>query len=209
MLAGLGITKGIAFATTKWLGAWGGAISVVVLLAVLCQGCWVERAYLFQRTPTEVSRDRYFPNPFAESSEIARYIEANSAAIDKVAILGSEPQLFFYSNRKSATGHIYMYGLMEQQPYAKAMQREMIVEIEAARPLYLVFVNVDYSWQFTNSSPTLIFQWVDDYLDASYRLTGVVDIGWDHSRFVWGDTATTYTPLSKNFITVWRRVRSF
>jgi hypothetical protein len=169
----------------------------------------VERAYLFQRTPTEVSRDRYFPNPFAESSEIARYIEANSAAIDKVAILGSEPQLFFYSNRKSATGHIYMYGLMEQQPYAKAMQREMIVEIEAARPLYLVFVNVDYSWQFTNSSPTLIFQWVDDYLDASYRLTGVVDIGWDHSRFVWGDTATTYTPLSKNFITVWRRVRSF
>jgi hypothetical protein len=108
-----------------------------------------------------VSRDRYSPNPFPESPEIARYIEANSAADDRIAVLGSEPQLFFYSKRKSATGHIYIYGLMEDQPYADLMQQEMIADIEAARPLYLVFVRVNYSWGFDDKSPKRLFRWAD------------------------------------------------
>ncbi|HUH95673.1 MAG TPA: glycosyltransferase family 39 protein [Casimicrobiaceae bacterium] len=206
MLSGLAMTKGVALATGKWPIGWVGLIPVAVLVGVLCAGYWSERAYLFRRTPTEVSRDLYLPSPFAESQEIARYINANSSADDRIAVLGSEPQLFFYANRRSATGYIYMYGLMEDQPYAASMQREMIAEIETARPLYLVFVNVQFSWMFNDKSLTRIFHWVDDYVAASYRLSGVVDIGWDHSRYVWGESAESYTPLSKNFVTVWRRV---
>lgn len=39
-----------------------------------------------------------------------------------------------------------MCGLMENQPYALKMQKEMIGEIEAAKPRYLVFVNIFTSW---------------------------------------------------------------
>jgi len=35
-----------------------------------------------------------------------------------------------------------MYPLMENQPYAAEMQRRMIDEIEAARPRFVVLVNV-------------------------------------------------------------------
>src|SRR5204863_794318 len=115
MLSGLALGRGIALATPIRFTAWGGTISVVALLATLGYGYWTERAYLFQRTPTEVSTDLYWPNPFHEFVAIAGYINANSAADDTIAVLGSEPELFFYANRRAASGYIYMYGLMEDQ----------------------------------------------------------------------------------------------
>jgi hypothetical protein len=204
MLSGLAISRSVALASAR-RSAWEGAIWVVTLLGTLSYGYWTERAYLFQRTPTEVSTDLYWPNPFPESIAIADYIKANSTENDKIAVLGSEPQLFFYANRRAATGYIYLYGLVEDQPYAETMQREAIAEIEASRPMYLVFVNVPNSW-FNDKSPTVIFHWFRDYVDGNYRLTGIVDIGRSDSRYVWGEEATTYTPQSPNFVTVWRRV---
>ena len=46
-----------------------------------------------------------------------------------MAVLGSEPEIYFLARRHSATGYIYTYGLMEAQPFARRMQDEMIREI--------------------------------------------------------------------------------
>ena len=54
--------------------------------------------------------------------------------------LGSEPEIYFYADRKAATGYIYTYALMEPQRFASQMQAEMIKEVESAHPRYLVFV---------------------------------------------------------------------
>ena len=59
------------------------------------------------------ARTTYSLNPFPESLEIAKIIKASTSSRDRIAVLGSEPQIFFYSNRRSATGHIYTYALME------------------------------------------------------------------------------------------------
>src|SRR5206468_3959543 len=80
---------------------------------------------------------------------------------DTVAVIGSEPEIYFYSGRRSATGYIYTYGLMEAQKYASTMQDEMIREIETARPKFVVLVNVSTSWLVSRESATKIFRWVD------------------------------------------------
>jgi hypothetical protein len=59
---------------------------------------------------------------------------AYSAVSPSIAVLGSEPEIYFYSRRRSATGYIYMYPLMETHPYAAQMQQELINEIEAGKP---------------------------------------------------------------------------
>ena len=86
------------------------------------------------------SRLTYGTNPFPESLKIAQYLKEHTSSEDSIAVLGSEPQIYFYAHRHTATGYIYMYPLMEPQPYALRMQEEMIREIEASRPAYLVFV---------------------------------------------------------------------
>ena len=122
-------------------------------------------------------------SPFSEAVEISRYLASHCAPEARILVMGSEPEIYFYSRRRSATGYICTYPLMERQPYAAAMQREMIQEIERANPAYVVFVNIHTSWQqsltYTN---TAIFDWFDKYRQEHLQLVGVTEILPDQRR---------------------------
>jgi hypothetical protein len=149
----------------------------------------------------------YGVNPFPESIEIADYIKNHSTKEDKVAVIGSEPQLYFYSNRKSATGYIYAYGLMEPQDYASKMQRDMISEIEKARPRYAVIVNVPTSWLRRANSDMAIFKWAEMYFSTNYRVAGFVDIiPGGHYQARWDDEARRFSPKSQFNVYVLERI---
>ncbi|MFL6520798.1 MAG: ArnT family glycosyltransferase [Chthoniobacterales bacterium] len=164
--------------------------------------------YFFESSPTALARLLYGPNPFPESLEIARYLRANSDTGDAVAVLGSEPEIFFYSRRRSATSLIHVYPLMERHRYAHAMQEAMAREIEAEAPKFVVVVNVSTSWLKQPDSDTFILTWARAFLKREYRLDGMVDIVPDQSqsRYVWGASASTYRPESDFFISVYRRI---
>jgi len=185
------------------------AIQVLpVLLILVAVGYSVvgQRTFLFEATPLEACCMVYGSEPFPESLEIARYIKAHTTRNDRIAILGSEPQIFFYSHRRSATGYIYAYSLMEKQNYALKMQREMIEEIEAARPKYVVFARVRTSWLIRKDSHTFMLDWAQKYSEQNYDLVGVVDImPPDSSVYIWGDKAADYPPHSPDLIYVFRR----
>src|SRR6266478_1756825 len=131
---------------------------------------------LLSQRPSDAARMIYGPNPFSEAVRVAEYLQEHTNPTDTIAILGSEPEIYFYAHRHSATGYIYTYGLMEPQRYAVQMQREMMWEIEAARPKYLVFVAVTTSWLKHSNSGTEIFDWFDRYSAADFRLDGLVNI---------------------------------
>jgi hypothetical protein len=181
-------------------------IPIFLLAAAACYGFFRERHYLFADTPREVSRQTYGDNPFPEAPEIARYLKDHSAPGDRIAILGSEPEILFYADRLSATGYIYMYGLMENQPYAEQMQLQMIREIETARPKYLVVVNVRSSWLVRPSSKRTVLDWVAQYAGNHYDLDGIIDIvDPETTLYRWGREAKAYQPVSDSYLTVFVR----
>ena len=146
--------------------------------------------YYSTENPVGLCKAVYGTNPFVESVEIAKYIKANSTEQDKIAVLGSEPQIPFYADRRSATGHIYTYGLMEIHDYNLKMQEEMISEIEAAKPLFLVFCNIPFSWLSKPDSPMRIFDWYGKYSQENYNVVGLVDIpDQGPSSIYWGADA--------------------
>ena len=157
-------------------------------VSVLIQG----RDIYFRLAPAQVCRVIYGANPFPEAVEIGRYLASHSAPGARIAVLGSEPQIYFYSHRRSATGYICTYPLMEPQPHAVEMQQEMIHEIEKGRPDYVVYVRVAYSWlQYTDSNP-LIFDWFDRYQREQLRLVGLVEIQPDGpTEYRWFDPPET------------------
>src|SRR5436309_11181927 len=112
----------------------------------------------------------YSESPFAESIRIGDYLREHTRRGVTIAVLGSEPQIYFYSNRHSATGYIYTYGLMEPQKYAHEMQHEMIREIELARPKYLISVVTNDSWLKQAGSEGLIFTWANQYSAQNYTV---------------------------------------
>jgi len=152
-----------------------------------------------------ITKMRYGDNPFPEAIEVANYIREQTGPDDRVAVLGSEPEIYFYSGRKSATGYIYTYPLMEKQIFAHHMQQEMIAEIEQARPKYAVVVSVPMSWLRHPDSDRTIFDWSQKYIGANYALDGIADITPRGTQYVWGPQAQGYTPRTSSLLMVFKR----
>jgi hypothetical protein len=51
-----------------------------------------------------------------------------------MGMLGFEPQAFFYTKMKSASGYMYEFPMSEKQPYAMTMAKQFIDEIKNAQP---------------------------------------------------------------------------
>jgi hypothetical protein len=164
-----------------------------------------ERQYCFSIGPVELSRTTFGANPFPEAVDIAAYIRARTAPTDRIAVLGSEPEIYFYADRASATGYIYTYPFMEQQPYSMQMQREMTEEIQAARPAYLVMATMTTSWSDGPFSNQPILRWSQAYSKQCYDLVGIADIGDHATKIVWGPDATAYNPTSVNVVLTFQR----
>lgn len=151
-----------------------------------------EHEYMFQWDGNLCCRMRYFSNPFPEAIVFGKYMEQNSAPTDKIAVIGSEPEIFYYAHRRSATGHLYTYEMLNNQPFAHQFQVEMISEIEKAKPKFLVFVNVPFSWYSGRHDhmDTTIFTWANKYMNQYYEQVGIVNIHWPEQimgTFCWVD----------------------
>jgi hypothetical protein len=94
-------------------GTFGGVFLLAVGHSLLASG-----NVFFRLTPEQACRSVYGANPFPESVEIARHIAEHCPQQARIAVLGSEPQIYFYSHHRAATGYIYTYPLMEPQPFA-------------------------------------------------------------------------------------------
>lgn len=179
---------------------------VLVLIVIAGYFCVRERRYLFLQKPAEVSRSIYGTNPFPEARAIGNYLRKHTTRQDKIAVLGSEPEFFFYANRLSASGHIYMYGLMENHRYAEEMQRQFIAEIEASAPTFIVVVNNAASWLLKADSANRILDWGDDYIPLRYDEVGMVEIYPDQpSRFIWEENVAGREPATASFVSVFKK----
>jgi hypothetical protein len=121
-------------------------------------------------------------------------------------VVGSEPEIYFYAQRRSATGYIYTYPLMESQPYAISMQREMIGEIEANKPEYLVLVLYGNSWLARDSSDTEILSWAARYARESYEMAGLIQTLKDGQvLYYWGDEAGEHQGPLQQLLMIYKR----
>jgi len=181
-------------------------VPTALIVIVLLYSVYQQRDLFFKMDAAQASRSTYGYNPFPESVEIGRFISENSSEGDSIAVIGSEPQIYFYSKRISASGHIYTYALMENHPFALKMQNEMIEEIEKAEPKFLVFVNIQMSWLVRPDSKRRIFQWFNDYKQKYYKPVGLVDIvSMEKTIYRWGAECVDYQPRSSYWLFVLQR----
>jgi hypothetical protein len=206
LLAGLAVSSACQFLRRRNLFL--RAIPVFLILLAFGHAVARQSRFLFRVDPLTACLESYGPNPFAESLAVAGYIRNHTSKDARIAVLGSEPQIYFYSGRLSATGYLYTYALMEDQKYAGQMQQEMIAEIEKARPEYVVFVSLHSSWARRTNSEKHIFTWANEYLPDHYLVEGIVDIGDSgQAHYRWGEEAAVYEPRPQNsFIILRRRV---
>ena len=181
-------------------------ITAVFVFIFFSYSIFDQRKFFFQTKPETVSRIIYGNNPFPESLVIADYIKEHSSPSDKIAILGSEPQILFYADRISASKHIFMYYLMGNHLHALSMQKEAMADIELTKPPILINVVIPTSWLFQKDSKSMLFHWLDGFVLKNYKLAGVVEIqGLNTTNYYWGVDTTKFVPKGENFIQIYQR----
>lgn len=181
-------------------------LSAAIFAAAMVVSLFTQRDVLFRMGPAEVSRELYGIEPFPEAIPVADYIRAHTRPEDRVAVLASEPEIYFYTRRRSATSLLYMEPLVERQPYAIRMQDEMIAQLERNQPAYVVRFPIVETLSLGAAEPAKIFQWWSEHGAQHYRLAAIADILEDGSSvYRWDEAAETYQPRSLYHLAVYRR----
>ena len=185
-------------------------IPVAALLLCFGYSVFHQRWTYFVLSPTEVFEQTYPGSPFIAAVTIGNYLKQNSSQTAQIAVLGSEPEIYFYAHRHSATGYLYMYSLIVRHKYTARMRQQMIDQLNTNHPEYVVYVDVLDSWGNRNggAETSSFLSALSEFMDRQYERVGVAEIS-DQNRgtpiWVWGDDAKGYLPQSQKIIYVLRR----
>ena len=209
VLAGVAVSCG-----TETLRNWKNShlltcAPVVIFLLAWSAAIYQQRDFFFQMNALQACEKMYWPNPFIEALEVSDYINRNAAEGETLAVIGSEPEIYFYTHRRSVTGYVYTYPLVEPQKYALEMQAEMEMEVERSRPDLLVLINNPKSWvAWADVAPTeQLLNWINTFTREHYVVDGLAEMG-EKTRYYWGAEARERHPSSQLLVYVLKRKRS-
>ena len=136
LLGGLGcheLARAASGVAARRLAA--ASLAALILLVPVA----VNRRYFAGGSPEELSRLMFAWNAFAESQTAAQYLRSHTRPEDQVLIAGSEPQILFYAERRSANPFIMIY------PYtrggrAREFQDRLMQQLRRDPPAYILLV---------------------------------------------------------------------
>jgi len=145
-----------------------------------------QREYYFKPNYFKLLRTVYGINPFPEAKIIADKLNAVLKPEDKIAIMGTEIELYVYTNkfspsRFSGSGALVEFPVAQSQDW----QREFMGDVEKAAPRFLIFFANRYSWMQHPKAVNLIEPWFNKYVNEKYNLYGFADMYSDQTRYFW------------------------
>ncbi|MEI6021709.1 MAG: hypothetical protein WCR21_11325, partial [Bacteroidota bacterium] len=136
----------------------------------------------------------------------ANWINANTKPEDGMVVMGSEPELYFYTKKKCPSRHAYFAAIVDNVPEHKQWQREFVSDVEKAKPKYFIFFNHQISLFVQPNTDQYVFEWYNKYITENYNLIGLVDMvdGYT-STYVWREQLNTYKPQAQNRVYIYER----
>ena len=144
------------------------------------------------------------------AQEIGQRVKELCPAGGSVAVLGHEPEIYFYSQRRPATRYtgifLFTQAMKFDLPYGMDMAREMTREIEASGPGVLVLVNDPTSWWgCSTEGKAFLMGWFLAYQRKQYQQVGLIEMTGTETEGFWGEEALNRTPASASWIGGYRK----
>jgi hypothetical protein len=196
LLVGAGCTLAAQKLRRSGLGAFGAFVPAAVFLIGFG---WVLKTRRVEIVESLVA--------FDAAPALASYISNHTTPASRIAVFGSEPEIYFYAHRHAASGYIYMYDITSTAPRAGEMKQEMFREVEAAQPEFVVDVHERFSWSVGFSPESQrIHDWLEQYLKSgNYRRVAVAENVKGQIVYRWESDAADYLPTSEFHMCLYQR----
>lgn len=159
----------------------------VAVLLVLYPFANMARQYYFI-TPNRISIQLYGPQMFSIALPVGRYVASQTDPTDKIYILGSEQEIYFYSQRACVNNYITAYSLTYAYGDPVARQREVIQALRKELPPYILKINQEsslYDYPAVHKE-NMIFNDVFNLVEDKYVLAGFCFIDQQKELLVFG-----------------------
>ena len=121
-------------------------------------------------------------NPFGESMEVAKHLAEVTNKNDFVFVAGSEPQIYYYAERKSSSRFDITYPLNLKTPYREQYQIETISDLEKNPPTAMIVSQRDMSGLWNEGSPKIFVDYLFNIISKNYHVVG---------GFIWNNDGTS------------------
>jgi hypothetical protein len=167
-------------------------------------------AYYTSPNHAKVLKKTYGDNPFNDVKKIGDFLKNKVKPGDKIALVGSEPQLLVYTNCESPTKHAYFTYLMLdtlKTPQAKVWQEEYKRDVTREKPRFMFFASHPVSIYANEHSEMRFFDWFNAYINTNYDRIGCIEYAEKgKTNYVLDQQAVkTFRPASKYFLDVYER----
>lgn len=151
-------------------------------------------------------RNMFSGNPFVEDQLMARIIEAQIKPDETVAVLGSEPQIYVYLNRKAPSRHFYPAFLSRNHRFTDQWNTEALDGFKNQKPDYVVLNIVTMSWMLRPDSNQKYYQSSYSWAMENYTPIAWADyVDYFNPTIVSDAAASTYKPQGSNYVVLMKR----
>ncbi|MBN8702640.1 MAG: glycosyltransferase family 39 protein [Bacteroidetes bacterium] len=165
-----------------------------------------QKSYYFHPNYELILRQTYGNNPFPEAMKIGDFINANTKPEDNIVLLGSEPEIYFYTKKRCPSRHFYFTALVTNVPEHKEWQRQFVKDTEKANPKYLVYFDHQISLMVQPNVDHYVFEWANEYVTKNYKLVGLIDMtDGQRSKYLFGNEIGNYQPSPGTNIFIYER----
>jgi len=169
------ISEKIKFIEEEWRGC---LLFIFIVFVMIVSFSSLGEQFLL--SPRELSTWIYGrENPFVESSLMADKIKEITSSSDKIFVAGSEPQIYYYSQREAASKFDITYPLNILTPWREEYQNKVVSDLKQNKPAVIIVSLKSASGLWEQSSPYIFVNYLQSELKNNYVLIGgtTLDIG--------------------------------
>jgi 4-amino-4-deoxy-L-arabinose transferase-like glycosyltransferase len=153
------------------------ALSAVLVAAIAAEALARDLDYYRGRQPARIVREVYGANPFLEAQVVGNFVRERTRPGERLVVIGSEPELYFYADRRCPSRHAYFEYTIASHPDGGRFQREFFADVERDPPRTLVFFGheASYAGDIDVEAYVRAIDWYVDFARAHYRPIAMVD----------------------------------
>jgi hypothetical protein len=107
---------------------------------------------------------------FAAAPRAAQYVQEHTQPGERILVVGSEPEIYYFSERPSCTRLVITYPLTGPYPYAEGLRKEFLKDFKECRPRYVIDCQDPHSYTEWGPEAVRFTNLIDPILETEYKL---------------------------------------
>lgn len=159
--------------------------------------------YYFSKDLSQPIAKMYRNNPFNAIRKMSIYIGKKMSKTDKLLVLGSEPQVYLYSDKLAGIPHIYTTFIMRNSPQNTVFRNQIISYLIKERPEYVFFNLFPFSWMIQDGDDDTLYKQSFVFVNNNYKAVAAYDI--TANKYLYADEGQIIDTYKPNQLLIFKR----